>query len=256
VRCANVCWLPVLAEGRDCAVGRAVGAVSASPRTVGVPVCHPRPVRGAADAVDGAARIRCVADRGVTAFGRRAASYESGVVGQLHRRISAWVAEIALAAVAEPGRVLDVGCGTGALLRLLATRLPDAELLAGIGPDSGMVETAYSVGPRTGPADPGGQRRRRGAGLPHRHVRPARDRHLVRPPGRSTTRSHRVLPGAAPRRPLLLCDLFSLVLLPTRWLGRRSKARARPSATGMLTAAGFRSLAWRPSVLMKTVVAT
>jgi SAM-dependent methyltransferase len=55
------------------------------------------------------------------------------------------IAEIALAAAPDPGRVLDVGCGTGVLLRLLAERLADAELLAGIDPAPGMIHTAAAA---------------------------------------------------------------------------------------------------------------
>ncbi|HJY65128.1 MAG TPA: class I SAM-dependent methyltransferase, partial [Streptosporangiaceae bacterium] len=39
-------------------------------------------------------------------------------------------------------RVLDVGCGSGYLLRLLASRGPDAAELAGLDPAPGMIKVA------------------------------------------------------------------------------------------------------------------
>ncbi|MGH9015243.1 MAG: class I SAM-dependent methyltransferase [Acidimicrobiia bacterium] len=41
----------------------------------------------------------------------------------------------------RPERVLDVGCGTGLLLRVLAPRLPDCQELAGIDPAAGMIQS-------------------------------------------------------------------------------------------------------------------
>ena len=43
--------------------------------------------------------------------------------------------------VKQPARVLDIGCGTGRLLRAVATRFPDTELV-GIDPAATMVEQA------------------------------------------------------------------------------------------------------------------
>jgi len=42
--------------------------------------------------------------------------------------------------VADPAAVLDVGCGTGALLRLLAERLPATADLWGVDPAPAMIE--------------------------------------------------------------------------------------------------------------------
>ncbi len=46
----------------------------------------------------------------------------------------------------QPSNVLDVGCGTGRLLRLIHERWPDADLI-GIDPTSGMVEAAQQMLP-------------------------------------------------------------------------------------------------------------
>jgi ubiquinone/menaquinone biosynthesis C-methylase UbiE len=41
-----------------------------------------------------------------------------------------------------PRRLLDVGCGTGYLLRVLASQLPNTEQLTGIVPALSMIEVA------------------------------------------------------------------------------------------------------------------
>jgi ubiquinone/menaquinone biosynthesis C-methylase UbiE len=46
----------------------------------------------------------------------------------------------------QPNTVLDVGCGTGQLLRLIHERWPDADLM-GIDPTPGMVERAQQLTP-------------------------------------------------------------------------------------------------------------
>jgi ubiquinone/menaquinone biosynthesis C-methylase UbiE len=46
----------------------------------------------------------------------------------------------------EPGSILDVGCGTGRLLRAARARWPRAELI-GVDPASGMVEVARQLTP-------------------------------------------------------------------------------------------------------------
>jgi ubiquinone/menaquinone biosynthesis C-methylase UbiE len=70
-------------------------------------------------------------DRDVAAFGERAHGYDEGWRGQLHHQIADRAADLALACVPAPRRILDVGCGTGYLLGRLAARAPQAEVLAG-----------------------------------------------------------------------------------------------------------------------------
>jgi ubiquinone/menaquinone biosynthesis C-methylase UbiE len=82
----------------------------------------------------------------VAAFDRRAGSYERGPLGEWHRLVVERTAEIALSALAAPGSVLDVGCGTALLLRLLAARLPRASVLQGVDPASAMIAMARGVG--------------------------------------------------------------------------------------------------------------
>jgi ubiquinone/menaquinone biosynthesis C-methylase UbiE len=72
--------------------------------------------------------------RDVAAFDDRAPGYEQGWRGRLHHDIADRTAELAVSVHAAPRRLLDVGCGTGYLLRLLAKRRPNASELAGVGP--------------------------------------------------------------------------------------------------------------------------
>ena len=65
-------------------------------------------------------------DRDVQAFDQRSAGYERGRLGEWHHRIAERTADIALACTPAPVRVLDVGCGTGYLLRQFAHRCTEA----------------------------------------------------------------------------------------------------------------------------------
>ena len=193
-------------------------------------------------------------DRDVAAFDRRAAGYESGAIGRMHQQIAESVANIALVVTPGARQVLDVGCGTGAMLRLLASRLPDAKTLIGIDPAPSMLRAATSVEA----LDP---RISFSAGVAEELPFADNDFDLL---VSTTSFDHwadqalglaecaRVLrPGA----PLVLCDLFSPLLVPTMWIGHRDKARTRSRANALLTAAGFSSLTWHPSLLISTVIA-
>jgi ubiquinone/menaquinone biosynthesis C-methylase UbiE len=83
-----------------------------------------------------------VADRDVGRFGRWASTYDEH---WLQPRFFGPVQEATLRRAAllapNPRRVLDVGCGTGALLRKVGDRFPGAELV-GVDPAAGMVEAA------------------------------------------------------------------------------------------------------------------
>jgi ubiquinone/menaquinone biosynthesis C-methylase UbiE len=84
-------------------------------------------------------------DRDVAAFAERAEGYEEGWLGRLHHEISDRTANLALAQVPAPHRVLDVGCGTGYLLRQLAARAPDAVELAGLDARSRMPRSGSTT---------------------------------------------------------------------------------------------------------------
>lgn len=78
----------------------------------------------------------------VAAFDRRAESYESGGIGRWHAKVVERSADVALAAMPVPLRVLDVGCGTGALLREMVVRVPYGEAYVGVDPAPAMLAVA------------------------------------------------------------------------------------------------------------------
>jgi len=84
-------------------------------------------------------------DRDVQAFDDRAASYESGWRGRLHQEISDRVVALCLSQAPAPRRVLDVGSGTGYVLRQLAARLPSAGEFLGVDAAPTMIEVARSA---------------------------------------------------------------------------------------------------------------
>jgi len=194
--------------------------------------------------------------RDVAAFDERAPGYEQGWRGRLHHDIAGRAADLALSVQPAPQRVLDVGCGTGYLLRLLAERCPDASDLAGIDAAPSMIETAQQA------ADD--RRLRFTVGTAERLPYPDGAFDLV---VSTTSFDHwadqrvglgecaRVL---APGGHLMLADVFSPLLRPTLLAGRRGKARTRRRASQLLSAAGFDDLAWHDlyALIIKAATAT
>jgi ubiquinone/menaquinone biosynthesis C-methylase UbiE len=194
--------------------------------------------------------------RDLAAFDERAHGYESGWLGRLHHEIADRVADLALATCERPRRVLDVGCGTGYLLRRLGRRCPDAIELVGVDPSSPMIEAA------TRAADD--DRLRFSVGTAENL---AYDEDVFDLVVSTTSFDHwtdqlrglrqcaRVLvPGGA----LVLADQFSRWLAPTLVIGRRGKARTVRRATTLLLAAGLQSPVWHEvyTKLIKAVTAT
>jgi len=181
-------------------------------------------------------------DRDVQAFEDRSERYETGYRAQLHTEIVTRTINLALAYCPTPDRVLDVGCGTGVLLRELAGLLPSVAALTGIDAASGMVEQARA--------------RARDPRLTFVH---ATAEGMPFPDGSfdlvvSTTsfdhwanqraglaECRRVLvPGGS----FVLSDLCSTWLLPTLIGSRRDRARTPLRATRLLASVGFRSMTW------------
>jgi ubiquinone/menaquinone biosynthesis C-methylase UbiE len=194
-------------------------------------------------------------DRDIAAFDARAHGYEGGWLGRLHHQVADRTADLALTAAPDPRRVLDVGCGTGYLLRQLAARCPHAVELAGVDPAPSMITAA-----RAAAAD---DRLRWLEGTAEELPFPAGHFDLA---VSTTSFDHwadqqaglsecaRVL---APGGLLVLTDLFSAWLAPTLVGQRRGKARTRHRAAGLLAAAGFRAVQWHDveAVIIRTATA-
>jgi ubiquinone/menaquinone biosynthesis C-methylase UbiE len=194
--------------------------------------------------------------RDVAEFNDRAASYDHGWRGRLHHQISERTASLAVATVAAPDRVLDVGCGTGYLLRELASRYPDGEQLVGIDAAPAMVKAANAIAQD--------DRLTFVAGVAEQIGYPDETFNLI---VSTTSFDHwsdqqaglrecaRVLcPGGR----LVLVDQFSWMLLPTMLTSRRGKARTKSRATRLLLDAGFCSPHWHRlyAVIVRAVTAT
>jgi len=194
--------------------------------------------------------------RDVAAFQERAPGYEQGWLGRLHHDIADRTADLAVSVRAAPVRVLDVGCGTGYLLRRLAREYPQASELAGVDPAPAMIAAARQA------ADDSRLRYRVGTAERLPFDDGAFDLIVS-----TTSFDHwqdqlaglrecaRIL---APGGSLVLADLFSPLLRPTLLAGRRGKARSRQRASRLLSIAGFTGLAWHDvyATVIKAVTAT
>jgi len=179
--------------------------------------------------------------RDVAAYDDRAGQYEQGWRGRLHHTIGERTAALATSTAARPRRVLDVGCGTGYLLRTLASHYPGAEL-AGIDAAPNMIETARRL--------TDDNRLTFGTGVAEHLPYPDASIDLV---VSSTSFDHwsdqyaglsecaRVLRSGGH---LVLVDQFSRFLIPTLVVSRRGKARTRGRADRLLLRAGFDRPHW------------
>jgi ubiquinone/menaquinone biosynthesis C-methylase UbiE len=181
--------------------------------------------------------------RDVAAFDERARGYDAGWRGRMHHEISDRVAALALAGKPDARQILDVGCGTGYLLRRLARALPDAERLLGIdaAPDMVAVARESTDDPRVSfvaataedlPLEVGFDLVVSSTSFDHWHDQPA-----------GLAECARVL---APGGRLVLCDQFSALLAPTLIGTRRGKARTPRRASELVRRAGFDDLRWHP----------
>lgn len=181
-------------------------------------------------------------DRDVQAFDQRSSDYETGYLGRMHADIVSRAADLALAYSPSPDRVLDVGCGTGMLLRELAARLPGATALTGVDAAAGMIELASGKASDERLSFVQGNAER----LPFPNeafdlviITTSFDHWADQRAG--LAECHRVL---VPRGLLVLADLCSTWLVPTLIGSRRDRARTPLRATRLLAGAGFRSVTW------------
>jgi ubiquinone/menaquinone biosynthesis C-methylase UbiE len=189
-------------------------------------------------------------DRDVQAFDDRAATYEEGRHGRLHKEISDRVVRLALTLAPAPDRVLDVGSGTGYLLCQLAGRLPRTTGFLGVDPAPRMIDVAR-----------GATRDRRVRFVHGTAERLPADNAAYDLVVTTTSFDHwedqaqgvaecaRVLkPGGT----LVLTDQFWPAIA-----GSRGRARTRDRATRLVTAAGLRDPRWRRcyALIIQTVTA-
>ena len=182
-------------------------------------------------------------DRDVAAFDRRGASYERGWLATWHGQVVARSAEIATAAAPDARRVLDIGCGTGALLRVLADRLPSAVDLLGIDPAPGMIAAGRAVeglDPRIQLGEAAAER------MPHPDaafdlvISTMSFDHWADQRAGILEAARVLKPGA----PLVLVDLCARWLAPSAALQRRSRARTPRRLEQLLAQADLPSVRW------------
>jgi ubiquinone/menaquinone biosynthesis C-methylase UbiE len=195
----------------------------------------------------------------VARFERRAGSYETGPLGHWHRLVAERTAEIALQAVPAPRAVLDVGCGTGVLLRLLAERVRGQVPLLGVDPSPAMITEGHAV---------------RDLDARVRLVEGSAE-DLPFPDDRfdlvvssvsfdhwadQSGGLHEAARVLAPEGRVVLADLFAAWLVITTWAGR-PRARTPATAERLLARARLRPMIWRrvyslgPLPLVQAVVA-
>ena len=181
-------------------------------------------------------------DRDIAAYGRRAGGYERGPRGFLHGEIVRRVGVLAVSLIdgTPKPRILDVGCGSGALLRLLGRLRLDARL-AGVDPAAGMVREA-ATSTHVDVLQASAEALPFGAGSFDLVVSSSSFSHWE-DKASGLAECRRVLaPGGA----LLLADVFTTRGLPVRVFGPGGAAGSRGRAGEAMGAAGFAVPLWRP----------
>lgn len=181
--------------------------------------------------------------RHVDAFDERAATTDAGRPRGMRPLVVARTVELAMHLVPAPRRILDVRCGTGDLLRLLAAASPTAVALVGVDPQPAAIDAARAAGEDdrlrfdVGTADT----LRYADGTFDLVVSTAPfDRWSDQPAG--LAQCARVL---APGGQLVVTGRFPAVLTPML-LGRRARTRRRAEA--LLARQGFGPVQWHEVV--------
>lgn len=185
--------------------------------------------------------------RDLAAYDARAVSYDDGWRGRMHHRISERVCALAAATAPDARRILDVGCGTGYLLRALGQAFPNASELMGVDPAGDMIRVAgestvddrirFSVASAESLPS---------AGAFDLIVSSTSFDHWRDQRAGLQECARALVPGGH----LVLCDQFSALLAPTLVGTRRGKARTPSRATTLARDAGFVDVRWHPVYLV------
>lgn len=183
--------------------------------------------------------------RDIGDFDQRARDYETGPRGAMHEAIVQRTLGLSLSFAPSPKRVLDVGCGTGRLLRELGRLAPAVEELRGVD----AAPTMVAVAAEASSDDPRVQVQQAFAEqLPFENARfdlvvSSTSFDHWRDQSRGLRECARVLePGGR----LVLCDLLSPLLIFTLPFGHRGRARTPARARRLLAAAGFSEIDFHP----------
>ena len=181
-------------------------------------------------------------DQDVRKFNERAEHYENDWLGRnFHQQVQRLTIELAARERSDPQAILDVGCGTGALLRAAAVRFP-AATRAGADPAERMIAVAADAAPTArfvvAPAErlPFGD-------AEFDLVVSTNSFHNWPDQRAGIAEIGRVLrPGGT----LVLVDPFAVgVLRPwAALIGKRGRMRTKPEVEAMLADAGLRDPHW------------
>ena len=187
-----------------------------------------------------------MSDQDVRKFNERAAHYETDWLGRtFHQQVQRLTIDLAARLPADPSAILDVGCGTGALLRLAAQRFP-AATRTGIDPAERMIAVATAADPDARLLAAAAEQLPFGDNefdlvvstnsfhnWPDQHTGIAEIGRVLRPGGR-----------------LVLVDPFAIGPLRP-WaalIGKRKRMRTRSEVEAMLADAGLGAPRWAPIV--------
>ncbi|HEY4455795.1 MAG TPA: methyltransferase domain-containing protein [Pseudonocardiaceae bacterium] len=185
-----------------------------------------------------------MSDADVRKFNERAAHYENDWLGRtFHQQVQRLTLDLAARIAPNPSAILDVGCGTGSLLRQAAERFPYATR-TGVDPAERMIAVATEADPSARLIVAPAER------LPFNDnefdlVVSTNSFHNWPDHRAGITEIGRVLrPGGT----LVLVDPFAIGLLRP-WaalIGKRNRMRTKPDVEAMLAESGLRDPQWQP----------